>query len=205
MNPPSNPLSDTQKTLRQTVRAELIQRRKAFEQSPDYPAANQALSEHLRTLLHRTQPTSLGVYWYLPGEFNAVAALLSDSSLSQLQLALPFAKRNPRHMHYRTWNRQPPTQRDECRIPSSDGEPITPQLVLVPCLGYTPDHFRLGWGGGYFDRWLAENSGTTAIGIAWSCTELQPQEFEPQAHDFRLNGVLTELGFLPNQAAWQQS
>jgi 5-formyltetrahydrofolate cyclo-ligase len=193
MKSPSNPLSDAQKTLRQTVRAELIQRRKAFEQSPEYPAAHQALSQQLRALLRRTQPQSLGMYWYLPGEFNAVNAILADPAFNHVTLALPFAKRNPRRMHYKAWNRQTPTLHDECQIPTAEGDPITPEMVLVPCVGYTPELYRLGWGGGYFDRWLAENPTTVSIGIAWACTQLKPQEFEPQAHDWRMSGVLTEL------------
>jgi 5-formyltetrahydrofolate cyclo-ligase len=194
VKPPSHPLSDTQKTLRQTLRAELIARRKAFEQSPEYASAHRALSQHLRELLHHAQPESLGVYWYLPGEFNAVAAILADPALDKLQLALPYAERDPNHMHYRAWNRHPPTEHDACQIPTSLGKPVTPKMVLIPCLGYTPEHFRLGYGGGYFDRWLAANPSTIAIGIAWSCTQLKPNSFEPQRHDQAMDEVLTECG-----------
>jgi 5-formyltetrahydrofolate cyclo-ligase len=196
VKPLSHPLSDTQKTLRQTLRAEWIARRKAFEQSPEYAAANQALSEHLRQLLQRAQPESLGLYWCLHGEFNAVPTVLNDSAFNDITLALPYAQQQPHRMHYRAWNRQPPTQRDDCQIPTSAGPALTPKMVLVPCLGYTPECFRLGYGGGYFDRWLAENPNTTAIGIAWSCTQLEPHLFQPQAHDQRMGEVLTESVFL---------
>ncbi len=192
MKPLSHPLSDTQKTLRQTLRAELIARRKAFELSAKYATANLALSQHLRELLQRAQPQSLGLYWCLPGEFNAVLAVLNTPTFDGMTLAVPYAQQQPHRMHYRAWNRQTPTAHDDCHIPTSAGPPLTPQMVLVPCLGYTADGYRLGYGGGYFDRWLAAHLSTQAIGIAWSCTQLEPHLFEPQAHDQKLAGVLTE-------------
>ena len=58
-------------------------------------------------------------------------------------------------MHYRAGTGEQPMLRDECGIPSIDGPPVLPDVVLVPCLGYTASGYRLGYGGGYFDRWLA--------------------------------------------------
>lgn len=66
-------------------------------------------------------------------------------------------------------------------------------MVLVPCLGFTPDGFRLGYGGGYFDRYLAQHPDVTAVGIAWSPAQLDPTVFSSQPHDFPLIGVVTEL------------
>jgi 5-formyltetrahydrofolate cyclo-ligase len=45
---------------------------------------------------------------------------------------------------------------------------------LIPCVGYNPQGYRLGYGGGYYDRTLAalrlQYKGVVAIGIAWSET-----------------------------------
>jgi 5-formyltetrahydrofolate cyclo-ligase len=71
---------------------------------------------------------------------------------------------------------------------------MVPDVVLVPCVGYTRSGFRLGYGGGYFDRWLADHPQVTAIGVAWSLGEIADDAFAAQAYDLPLRVVLTEHG-----------
>ena len=97
-------------------------------------------------------------------------------------------------MHYRIWNRAAPGVRDDCGIASSDGAPVVPDVVVVPCLGFTASGFRLGYGGGYFDRWMALHPHVTAVGVAWSVGELSEAEFAAQAHYHPLMLVVTERG-----------
>jgi len=138
------------------------------------------------------QPERLGLYWPLRSEFNAAVACLGDKSLDSIDLALPFAMKASCEMHYRAWDRRTPTVRDECGIPAAEGPRVVPDVVLVPCLGYTRSGFRLGYGGGYYDRWLAAHPHVTAVGVAWSATELSDAELAPQAHDQPLMLVITE-------------
>ena len=74
-------------------------------------------------------------------------------------------------------------------------------MLLVPTLGYTESADRLGYGGGYYDRTLAalreRGHAFTAIGVAWSCGELDA-DYEPAAHDFRLDAVITPDGWVPH-------
>lgn len=97
-------------------------------------------------------------------------------------------------MHYRAWNRLTPTVRDECGIPSPEGPRVVPDVIVVPCLGYTKSGFRLGYGGGYYDRWLSAHPHATAIGVAWSACEIDEAEFVPEVHDLALTVVMTERG-----------
>ena len=101
------------------------------------------------------EPELLGVYWPMRSEFNALAMFAADTLLATYPLALPFARKQPVEMHYRRWNGAVPALRDECGIFTSEGAPAVPDVVLVPCLGFTRAGFRLGYGGGYFDRWMA--------------------------------------------------
>jgi 5-formyltetrahydrofolate cyclo-ligase len=157
-------------------------------------AAQTALAEHLREVLIALQPERLGLYWPLRSEFNAAAACLADRHLDSVDMALPYAKKSPCEMHYRRWDRQPPTLRDERGIPSIEGAFVVPDVVLAPCLGYTASGYRLGYGGGYFDRWLAAHPHVTAVGIAWSATQLAEDVLAPQPHDHPLLAVVTERG-----------
>jgi 5-formyltetrahydrofolate cyclo-ligase len=106
-----------------------------------------------------------------------------------IQWALPFAYRSPRRMDYRRWDGSAPTLLDEFGIASSSAAVVVPDVVLVPCVGFTREGYRLGYGGGYYDRWLAAHPGVLSIGLAWSLSETH---FAPESHDQPLTMVLTE-------------
>lgn len=141
-------------------------------------------------------PECLGLYWPLRSEFNAALACAEDRNLDAVPLALPFACKSAVTMHYRAWNRRTPELRDECGIPSPDAPKAEPDVVLVPCLGYTRSGFRVGYGGGYYDRWLAGHPHVTTVGVAWSCCEIDEADLLPQPHDVPLMLVVTELGVI---------
>jgi 5-formyltetrahydrofolate cyclo-ligase len=65
--------------------------------------------------------------------------------------------------------------------------------VLVPCVGFTSEGWRLGYGQGYFDRFLADHPEVTAIGVAWAHAQIDSGLFSPQSHDLPLIGVVTEM------------
>jgi len=75
------------------------------------------------------------------------------------------------------------------------GERMTPQLLLIPCVGFDRQRYRLGYGGGFYDRTLAAFAvRPVAVGVAFDCGRVP--SIEPQAHDIRLDLVITESGVL---------
>ena len=180
---------------RQALRRRLLEARERFAVGATAVEAGAALTGHLKAVLAALEPTCLGLYWPHRAEFNAAAALCGDAALAKLPLALPFSQRNPVRMHYRTWDGRAPSARDECGIPASDGAPVEPDVVLVPCVGFTRDGHRLGYGGGYFDRWLEQHPEATAVGVAWSIGAVDDDTaFSAQAHDRPLTLIVTERG-----------
>jgi 5,10-methenyltetrahydrofolate synthetase len=179
---------------RTLLRTRLLAARTALVSGPAFEAAAAALGRELRQVIERLEPACLGCYWPHRGEFNAPAALDEDKRFANLVRALPFARRDPPRLEYRRWDGGAPRERDACGIPSSDGVALLPDVVLVPCVGYTESGHRLGYGGGYFDRWLGEHPQVCAVGIAWSRTQLDETEFAPGAHDVRLAVIVTERG-----------
>ncbi|MES2099183.1 MAG: 5-formyltetrahydrofolate cyclo-ligase [Pseudomonadota bacterium] len=179
---------------RQALRNSLLARREAFVAGSNFEAASAVLARHLTKVLSELEPESLGLYWPHRAEFNAVSALATDSTFAKLPIALPFAQRKPVQMQYRAWDRTPPTAVDECGIATADGAPVVPDVVLVPCVGFTASGYRLGYGGGYFDRWLAQHPHVTAIGVAWSIAEIDDAAFAPEPHDQALTLIVTERG-----------
>ncbi len=158
------------------------------------PALQQALAQQLCRVLAQLEPQVLGLYAAIRGEFNALAACTAEAALAEVPFALPFSFRQPPRMDYRLWPRGAALPPDECGVPASRGAVVVPDVLVVPCVGYTACGFRLGYGGGYFDRYLAAHSGVTAIGLALSSTEMNAADFAPQAHDLRLTLIVTECG-----------
>jgi len=178
---------------RRALRERLHQVRDRFA-AQSGAAAHAALAEHLKGVLVELEPQRLGLYWPLRSEFNAALACVASAGLESVDLALPFTKKSPREMEYRPWDGAVPAVRDECGIPSVPGVAVVPDVVLVPCLGYTASGYRVGYGGGYFDRWLARHPHATTVGLAWSATQIDEATFGPQPHDLPLMLILTERG-----------
>jgi len=183
---------------RRALRQRLLAGREQFVTGPRIVAASEALARHLAALLMQLEPDCLGMYCAMRGEFNPRLALdLANAGSGRAPawpLALPYCRREPREMHFRRWDGLAPATVDECRIPASAGAEVVPDVVLAPCVGFTAGGGRLGYGGGYFDRWLAAHPAATAIGVAWSASEIDAAELAPQAHDIALMLVVTEEG-----------
>ncbi|WP_374594297.1 5-formyltetrahydrofolate cyclo-ligase [Aquabacterium sp.] len=181
---------------RAALRRQLIEARDAFSESPDWGWASAALARHLDAVLVSLNPRCLGGYWPVRSEFNPWQTWPREAALASLQRALPWARREPRGMSYRLWDGSEPHELDGCGIPSSHGADVSPDVLLVPCVGFTRTGWRLGYGGGYFDRYLAAHHDVFTIGVAWACGELPASRFEPQMHDRPLNLVITQDGVL---------
>lgn len=80
--------------------------------------------------------------------------------------------------------------------PQKNEAPVLPQLILVPGVAFSKDAYRLGFGAGHYDRlteqWSAQGvrARIRMIGMAYDFQVLEA--FPREAHDQRLDGVLTE-------------
>ncbi len=74
-----------------------------------------------------------------------------------------------------------------------DTEIIVPTLLFVPCVGYTAGGFRLGYGGGFYDRTLAALAPKPfTVGLGFK--EAFVDDFEPEPHDLPLDAILNDNG-----------
>jgi 5-formyltetrahydrofolate cyclo-ligase len=179
---------------RPALRARLLGERHAFVASAAFADAAEALGSHLRDTLARLEPECLGLYWPVRSEFNAAVAIGADPGLDKVPRALPYARRDPSTLEFRAWGGGAPTVVDECGVGSSEGPLVRPDVVVVPCVGFTPAGHRLGYGGGYYDRWLAANGHVVAVGVAWSFAEIDLATFAARPHDVTLACIVTERG-----------
>ncbi len=73
--------------------------------------------------------------------------------------------------------------------PSADAAMCRPAVLVVPLLAFTPYGDRLGQGGGHYDRWLSEHSGTVAIGMGFDSQMVEELPTEP--HDMKMDAIVT--------------
>jgi len=79
------------------------------------------------------------------------------------------------------------------REPHAHVSEISPTLVLLPLLAFSPDGKRLGYGGGFYDRTISglrERSEVFACGTAYAGQETS--DIPTDQYDQRLDGILTE-------------
>ena len=175
-------------------RKELLARRESFASDPHFATSQDTLVASLHLVLQQLEPQCLGLYWPIRGEFDAPRLRDAGQLVGAPSLALPFAQRSPVQMHYCAWDGRHPTLVDECGIPCVDGAEVVPDVVLVPCVGFTRSGHRLGFGAGYFDRWLAAHPHVTTVGVAWSFCEIPEDQWVAAPHDQDLMVVVTERG-----------
>jgi 5-formyltetrahydrofolate cyclo-ligase len=65
-------------------------------------------------------------------------------------------------------------------------------LIIVPCLAFDKQNYRLGWGGGFYDRFLAAQPQATAIGVCFQ-NGFVIRGLPNELHDFSLNKIITEV------------
>ena len=75
------------------------------------------------------------------------------------------------------------------RQPGLEAPVVVPQVLFMPLVGFTENGDRLGQGGGYYDRYLAANPQTLAIGMAWDIQQVP--ELPIELHDIRLSAIVT--------------
>lgn len=109
-------------------------------------------------------------------------------------LALPWFAHRDAAMQFRAWSN--PLDEGELEPgpfgvlqPSQHCPEVVPSAVFVPLLAFTANGDRLGQGGGHYDRWLAANPQTAAIGLAWDCQLVDALPVE--LHDRRLRAIVT--------------
>ena len=193
MNSPIyDPLSPkTDQNSRTVLRQQLIAMRQAL---PDRAQRQAALSARLLQVLDALEPMDLGAYCATRGEFDPLPALTSWLiAHPDCRLALPRVDEARRQMDFIAWGPGEPMRPGAYGIAEpAGGERIEPTTLLVPCVGFADVGLRLGYGGGYYDRYLAGREEVYTIGLSYSCCELQQLDLQP--HDQLMDLVLTEDG-----------
>jgi 5-formyltetrahydrofolate cyclo-ligase len=159
----------------------------------DAPARG-ALAAQVFARLARVELASfavLGIYWPIRGEIDTrgiAAAHLERGG----RVVLPAVVTRNAPVEFRSWRPDAPMGRDLWKIPvPRERELLVPDALLVPLVGFDGAGYRLGYGGGYYDRTLAALVPRPfCVGLGFELGRL-PSIF-PQPHDIGMDVIVTE-------------
>lgn len=190
-----------QKELKNQWRKQLVAERL---QLVDRLARNDALQRVMRVWLVERPDVVIGAYWPIKGEFDPLPALfrwqeagLESDAMQASQhrkIGLPVINKITKTLTFHRWYPGCPMEEDAYGIPKpKDTEIIEPTLLFVPCVGYGPGGYRLGYGGGFYDRTLnALKPKPFTVGLGYTHGFLP--DLEPEAHDVPLDAILNDNG-----------
>jgi 5-formyltetrahydrofolate cyclo-ligase len=146
--------------------------------------------------LTRLDYTSTGVIaFYFPfrGEVD-ILPLIENLSNRGLVTALPvvLAPRTP--LQFRAWTPECATTPSSYGVPEpAQGEIVEPDVFIVPLVGFDAQLYRLGYGGGFYDRtFAATKKAVRRIGVGFEDARIDT--IYPQAFDIPMHLVMTENG-----------
>jgi 5-formyltetrahydrofolate cyclo-ligase len=175
---------------RQRQRVALIEQRLAV------PSAERATRDGALTrLIHDALPDlagkRVGVYWPFKGEYDP-RPLMRALHAEGVRLALPVVVKKASPLLFRAWHPGERLVPGVWNIPvPATGDAVTPDVLLIPLVGFDAGGYRLGYGGGYYDRTLAALSPRPlAIGLGFAFSQLP--SIHPQPHDVPMNLIITE-------------
>lgn len=147
----------------------------------------------LCALLPAPQNAVIGFCWPFKAEFDARFAVRYWRERGATA-ALPEVTGKGRPLRFRQWWPGAPMTRGVYDIPLPDGTPeLLPDIAIVPMNACDGGGYRLGYGGGYFDRTLAAlEQRVVAIGVTYDASRVPT--IYPQAHDVAMDLVVTEAG-----------
>lgn len=156
-------------------------------------AMSAAIASALDTRLPDMTGRIVSIYWPFRGEPD-LRPWLESINRRGGRTALPVVIDKGQPLVFRAYAPGDPLEKGVWNIPvPAHGEPVVPDVVIAPMVGIGAQNFRLGYGGGFFDRTLAALPGKpSVIGVGYEMQRIAT--IYPQPHDIPMDLVLTEAG-----------
>lgn len=177
---------------RKHQRSEFMTRRELISEDK-HRCWSKAITRSLEQGFPSLQKSVVGFCWPHRGEYDPRPAMdyIRERGAT---LALPEIVNKHEALRFREWWWEAPMKIGAYDIPVPDNtDPVTVGAVIIPMIGFDQRGFRLGYGGGYFDRTLgAIEPRPLAIGVAFEILRLTSVHAQP--HDIPMDFIVTELG-----------
>lgn len=194
-------LDDVKKALRKTASQT---RKKAFDL---WPNAAAMITDHAAQIYDHFQPRIVAAYWPIRTEIDPIplqTKLVSLGASLGASSCLPATPAEGLPLTFYLWQEGMALHDGPygTKEPFSDAPIMMPDLILAPLLAYDKACWRLGYGGGFYDRTLAaleaQGKQASVIGIAFDESEVASVPTGP--YDRQLDGILTPTGLrLPQE------
>ena len=134
---------------------------------------------------------AVGFYWPVRGEPDLRGTLAQWLAADPRRVAA-MPRIEGEALEFHQWHPDGAMRAGEFGIPvPAHGRVVQPDCLLIPCVAFDRARFRLGYGGGFYDRTYATLvPWPLAVGIAFDDTRVDT--IDPQPHDMQLDVVLTE-------------
>ena len=172
----------------------LLRKKKYFNISSSY------FKPLLKLIKNIYNKRSINISLYYPASYEVdVIKLLDVIDVKKIKTILPVIK-NRNSMYFYRWNKRDILHINKYGMlePNPNTKKIIPDVMLVPLLAFDKEKNRLGYGGGYYDKFLNKylrfNKNLLTIGVAFSFQKYN--KLPTSNNDIRLNYILTEKGFI---------
>jgi 5-formyltetrahydrofolate cyclo-ligase len=152
------------------------------------------LDRYLEDALGDPEGRIISGYWPIKGEPD-LRPWLASMIERGATVALPVVVVPSSPLVFRHWTPETKMERGNWNIPvpPADSQELVPEIALAPLVGWDSRGYRLGYGGGYFDRTLASLSPRPhVIGVGLQSAHIGT--IYPQPHDIRMSAIVTEAG-----------
>jgi 5-formyltetrahydrofolate cyclo-ligase len=176
---------------RKQQRAALLERRQTLSPDDRQRAAD-IVAGKLGAIIAANRITSVGLYWPIKHEINLLPWAHELERQSNLALCLPVVVTPKAPLEYWRWTQGEALSRGIWNIPvPAHRDVVLPDLMLAPVVGFDRANYRLGYGGGYFDRTLASlQRRPMVVGIGYAFSALET--IFPQPHDIPMDAIVTD-------------
>lgn len=151
------------------------QRLYALRQKPTLKARQSAaknIADQLGTILDDISGKTIAAYWPIRGELD-LRPWMEKAVEQGAKIALPVVVEKNQPVEFHLWTPDCKMAIGNWRIPvPADAVAVTPDIIIVPLLGVDKEQYRLGNGGGYYDRTLAQLPSATTIGVGQSFAKM---------------------------------
>ena len=180
---------------RKAERQRLIAKRLATTpQSRKEDAA--VITDHVAERIGRIEGKIVSAYWPFRGEPD-LRGLLGRIAASGGRTALPVVTEKGKPLMFRIWAPGDPLESGvwNIPIPGKTSREVVPDIVIAPVVGFDSRCYRLGYGGGFFDRTLAA-MGTKRLVIGVGFENAAIPTIYPQPYDIPMDIIITEARVL---------
>jgi len=176
---------------RKAQRERLLESRMGIP-GPERREADRKIIARLEGEVGTIRGAVVSVYWPFRGEPD-LRPFMETVVAQGGRLALPVVVERRRPMVFRAWRPGEPLEDGVwgIPIPPEEAELLDPDVVITPVVGFDRACYRLGYGGGYYDRTLASlPRRPLLVGVGYALAALKT--IHPQPHDVPLDLVVTE-------------